>query len=81
MLEMEITLQLLFEQLGLESDDQAIEQFIATHQLDQDTPLHEAKFWSENQRDFIITHWKRDDEWVMVIDSLNAQLHQNDGED
>ncbi len=33
MFEQQPTLQLLFEQLGLESDDASIENFIRTHQL------------------------------------------------
>lgn len=75
------TLELLFQQLGLESDQAAIDRFVEEHQLDQNTPLHEASFWSKNQRDFIIGHWKRDDEWAIVVDTLNALLHQNDGVD
>ena len=75
------TLELLFEQLGLDSEQAAIDRFVEEHQLDQNTPLHEASFWSKNQRDFIIGHWKRDDEWAIVVDTLNALLHQNDGVD
>ncbi len=33
MFEQQPTLQLLFEQLGLDSDDASIENFIRTHQL------------------------------------------------
>ena len=81
MLDMNVTLELLFEQLGLDSEQAAIDRFVEEHQLDQNTPLHEASFWSKNQRDFIIGHWKRDDEWAIVVDTLNALLHQNDGVD
>ncbi|NHC03793.1 DUF2789 domain-containing protein [Acinetobacter sp. 187] len=73
------TIELLFEQLGLDASEAGIEQFIQTHQLDQNTALHHASFWTEAQRNFIISHWKKDDEWAMVVDSLNAQLHSNDG--
>lgn len=79
MLDMNVTLELLFEQLGLDSDEAAIDQFITDHQLDQNTPLHEASFWSESQKNFLISHWKKDDEWALMVDELNALLHQNDG--
>lgn len=75
------TLELLFQQLGLDSDQVAIERFVKEHQLDQDTPLHKASFWTKNQHDFILDHWKKDDEWAIVVDTLNALLHQHDGVD
>ncbi len=79
MFDQQPTLELLFEQLGLDAHDEAIEKFIETHQLDQDTALHHAVFWTEQQRNFILSHWKKDDDWALVVDSLNAQLHSNDG--
>jgi hypothetical protein len=69
------TLELLFEQLGLDASADAIDQFIDTHQLTSDIPLHKAPFWSKAQHDFIISNWKKDDEWAIVIDELNQQLH------
>ncbi|MBI1451682.1 MULTISPECIES: DUF2789 family protein [Acinetobacter] len=75
MLDMNVTQELLFQQLGLDSTPEAIEQFIQTHQLTLDTPMHKADFWTKSQRDFLISHWKKDDEWAMVIDQLNEQLH------
>ena len=81
MLDMNVTLELLFQQLGLDSDDAAIETFIAQHQLSKNTPLHEASFWSESQKNFLISHWKKDDEWALMVDELNGLLHQHDGVD
>lgn len=75
------TLELLFQQLGLDSNQADIDAFISDHQLDQNMPLHKAPFWSPSQRDFIISHWKKDDDWAIVVDELNALLHQNDGKD
>ena len=75
MLDMEVTQELLFQQLGLDSSSEAIEKFINNHQLNLDTPMHKADFWSKSQRDFLISHWKKDDEWAIVIDQLNEQLH------
>ena len=50
MFEQQPTLQLLFEQLGLDSDDASIENFIRTHQLPAEQKLHEASFWSQGQK-------------------------------
>ena len=75
MFEQQPTLELLFEQLGLEADDASIESFVKTHQLRADEKLHETKFWSAGQRDFLKSHWEKDDDWAIVIDELNQQLH------
>ena len=40
MFEQQPTLQLLFEQLGLDADDVSIENFIKTHQLPAEQKLH-----------------------------------------
>ena len=75
MFEQQPTLKLLFEQLGLEADDASIESFVKTHQLSADQKLHEAEFWSVGQRNFLKSHWYKDDDWAIVIDELNQQLH------
>ena len=75
MFDQQPTLELFFEQLGLDASPEGIDQFIETHQITMDVPLHEAPFWTKSQRDFIISHWKKDDEWAMVVDILNEQLH------
>ena len=45
------TLELLFQQQGLDAEADQIDNFIESHQLDQNTPLHKANFWSKNQHD------------------------------
>ena len=75
MFDQQPTLELFFEQLGLDASAEAIDQFIETHQLSMDVPLHKAPFWTPSQHDFIISHWKKDDDWAMVIYILNEQLH------
>ena len=75
MFDQQPTLELFFEQLGLDASAEAIDQFIETHQLSMDVPLHKAPFWTPSQHDFIISHWKKDDDWSMVVDILNEQLH------
>ncbi len=75
MFDQQPTLELLFEQLGLDSSQEAIDQFIESNQLTMDIPLHHAPVWTQAQHDFLISHWKKDDEWAMVVDILNEQLH------
>ena len=75
MFEQQPTLALLFEQLGLDADDTAIEDFVKNHQLSANQKLHEADFWSSGQQDFLKSHWDKDDDWAIVIDELNQLLH------
>lgn len=73
--EQNYTLNDLFIQLGLDSSDEAIDQFIADNQLDENTNLKDAKVWTEKQRAFLQEEWKRDAVWVEVIDELNVRMH------
>ena len=71
------TLNNLFAQLGLPSDDAAIENFIKTHQhLAGNLTLSEAPFWSTAQAAFLREEILKDADWAEVIDQLNARLHQ-----
>ena len=70
------TLNNLFAQLGLPSDDSAIEDFIKTHQhLAGDLTLSEAPFWSTAQAAFLRGEILKDADWAEVIDQLNVRLH------
>ncbi|UTO04954.1 DUF2789 domain-containing protein [Moraxella sp. FZLJ2107] len=71
----EYTMNDLFVQLGLDNSDAAIEQFIATHQLDEETQLDNAPFWNDAQQGFIREEWRKDAVWSLILDELNAQLH------
>ena len=73
--EQNYTLNDLFAQLGLDSSDEAIDQFMAENQLDEETNLKDAKVWTEKQRAFLQEEWKRDAVWVEVIDELNVRMH------
>ncbi|MBP7793940.1 DUF2789 domain-containing protein [Acinetobacter portensis] len=77
MLDMDVTQELLFQQLGLDSSKEGIEKFIDTHRLDLNTAMPAADFWTDSQSNFLISHWGKDDEWSMVIDQLNEQLHND----
>lgn len=70
------TLNKLFEQLGLPSSDQEIEQFVKTHRLfGEDIPLHEASFWTESQASFLRDEILCDAAWAEAVDELNLLLH------
>ncbi len=69
------TLNTLFDQLGLDSSDDAIEQFIQTHRLPAEVKISDADFWSEGQRAFLKDAYKLDNHWNPVVDNLNALLH------
>lgn len=69
------TMNHLFAQLGLPSDEAAIEAFIASHRpLASDTALYRAPFWSASQRAFLKEEIIEDADWATVIDELNSRL-------
>lgn len=76
--EPECSINALFAQLGLESSDEAIDDFIEKNQLAKDEKLIEAEVWTDNQRMFLQEEWKKDAAWVVVIDELNVRLHPQD---
>ncbi len=65
----------LFAQLGLPSDQAAIEHFIETHRPLATSALHEAPFWTPAQAAFLHDEILEDADWAEVVDELNAQLH------
>jgi hypothetical protein len=65
----------LFDQLGLASDGQAIDAFIALHRpLSESLALPDAPFWSPAQSSFLREGWRQDADWVEIIDQLNTRL-------
>ncbi|MGC3818793.1 DUF2789 family protein [Acinetobacter sp. G11] len=67
----------LFEQLGLDSSEEAIALFIATHQLNAQTQITEAEYWNEAQRQFLAEKIKSDGSWAIIVDQLNESLHED----
>lgn len=66
----------LFAQLGLDSNPEAIDQFIRTHSpLSADTKLEEAPFWSKAQAEFLRQSLSADGDWSEIVDELNTELH------
>lgn len=69
----------LFAQLGLSSDQTAIENFIKTHSpLATSILLSDASFWTSAQASFLREEILNDADWAEVIDQLNARLHAKD---
>ncbi len=69
------TMTNLFAQLGLPSEEAAVENFIATHRpLENGVALYRAPFWSAAQREFLKEEIIEDADWSAVIDELNGRL-------
>lgn len=65
----------LFAQLGLPSDEAAIDGFIRSHTpLPASVALEDAPFWSAAQRAFLCSEIRIDADWAGVIDQLNLLL-------
>ncbi|WP_367105610.1 DUF2789 family protein [uncultured Psychrobacter sp.] len=73
--EPDYTMNDLFAQLGLDSSDEAIDNFIENNKLAKEEALIDSNIWSDNQRMFLQEEWRKDAAWVEVIDELNVRLH------
>ena len=71
------SLSSLFKQLGLPSDQAAIDAFIAQHApLPPTCPLSKAPFWNNAQAAFLREEILDDADWAEVVDQLNLQLRR-----
>ncbi|MBB3102133.1 DUF2789 domain-containing protein [Azomonas macrocytogenes] len=68
-------LSMLFDQLGLKSDPESIEEFIATHALPEDVKVSEAPFWTPAQAALLKEEILEDADWAILVDELNESLH------
>lgn len=69
------TINNLFAQLGLPSDNASIDAFVSSHRpLDNAVALYRAPFWSQSQRSFLKEQIIGDADWAGVIDDLNCRL-------
>jgi len=65
----------LFEQLGLDSSQQAIQRFINENRpLPGATELDQADFWSAAQASFLREAKQQDADWAEIVDRLDAML-------
>lgn len=68
-------LETLFQQLGLDHDQESIDRFIKRHSpLPEDCRLADAPFWDTAQADFLRQQLLADAEWAEVVDQLNLLL-------
>ena len=75
----EHTLPKLFEQLGLPSDPEGMQAFIAGHRpLEATVRLHEAPWWNVAQADFLRESIEQDAEWAEAVDELDALLRYSE---
>jgi len=77
MIDGERNINMLFEQMGMDGDDAAVEQFIQENQLPQSLELSDAPFWSDSQRKFLKDEYRADAGWIEIIDELNTRLHKD----
>ena len=71
------TLSDLFRQLGLPSDETAIERFISQHQgICRQHTLVAAPLWTDSQRNFLQEAIALDSDWAIVADELTGLLSQ-----
>lgn len=71
----EHTFEKLFEQLGLDSDPESIERFIAENKpIPPEVKLHEADIWNKSQATFLRQTREDDADWAPVVDRLNAEM-------
>ena len=73
----ERNINMLFEQMGMDGDDAAIEAFIQKNQLPQSVKISDATFWTDNQRKFLKDEYRADAGWIEIIDELNTRLHKD----
>lgn len=65
----------LFEQLGLDSSEAAIEAFIARNRpIPGNVPLAEADCWTDSQRHFLEEALADDADWAEAVDHLDARM-------
>ncbi|MHA7880266.1 MAG: DUF2789 family protein [Saccharospirillum sp.] len=71
------TMTTLFDQLGLESSDEAIERFFERYHLEQGEDVSEAEFLSFEQRLTLARMRDEDAEWAEIVDTMEQLLHRN----
>ncbi len=68
----------LFEQLGLDGSDAAIDAFVEQHRpLSTDVDLADAPFWNDAQVTFLREAIDEDAQWADAVDTLSTLLRAN----
>ncbi len=71
----QITLETLFQTLGLASDEKDMDFFVDHHQLDTSVKLENAPFWNDEQRQTLANYKSTSEEWAIIIDLFDELLH------
>ncbi len=64
----------LFQQLGLPSEPEKIDDFIVRHRCLMEGPLDAAPFWTDSQAEFLREAVAEDSNWSEAVDQLDARL-------
>jgi hypothetical protein len=65
----------LFDQLGLDSSKEGINEFITKNgKLSGNIELHKASFWNISQATFLKNMLDDDADWAEIVDQLDAML-------
>ncbi len=65
----------LFDQLGLENTNEAIDAFIGKNSpLPDNVMLHKADFWNASQSSFLKQMKDEDADWAETVDQLDVML-------
>ena len=65
----------LFDQLGLDSTDEGINNFIEKNgSLSSHMELHKASFWNTSQASFLKQVLDEDADWVEIVNQMDAML-------
>lgn len=71
-------MEALFAQLGLPTEAHEIRAFISSHRpLDNALLLNEAPFWTAAQAALLKQKLAADDDWALIVDTLNTQLREH----
>ena len=69
------SLEQLFKQLGLDSSEASIAEFISKNApIASDVKLHQAAFWSPSQSSFLQQSKADDADWSEIVDQLDTML-------
>lgn len=65
----------LFDQLGLNSTEEGVNNFINKNgKLSDNIELHKADFWNTSQANFLKQALDEDADWVEIVNQLDAML-------
>lgn len=66
----------LFEQLGLASSPEAIEEFLYNNELPDGVSIVDAPFWTVAQAAMLKEMLEQDTNWSLIVDQLSEALRE-----